>query len=153
MLAGIREILIITTPQDQAHFQTLLGDLSYAMQETPLALAALSSPDATSSEASASRRHRHSRQTTQQQYSCSSTHPRRQLARSEVNHVQCRAEPHGIGCHASRSRRFDPAAISGTGRESPLEGFARHAISVAVTSPDKGWRPKLMLTVWGREWR
>ncbi|MBV9997087.1 MAG: glucose-1-phosphate thymidylyltransferase RfbA [Caulobacteraceae bacterium] len=42
MLAGVREILIITTPQDQAAFQRLLGDgahlglnLSYVVQPTP----------------------------------------------------------------------------------------------------------------------
>lgn len=46
MLAGIREILLITTPQDQAAFQTLLGDggdwglmLSYAVQPEPGGLA------------------------------------------------------------------------------------------------------------------
>jgi len=46
MLAGIREILIITTPHDQAHFQRLLGDggrwgldLSYAAQANPEGLA------------------------------------------------------------------------------------------------------------------
>lgn len=46
MLAGIREILIITTPQDQAAFKTLLGDgsdfgiaLSYAVQPDPAGLA------------------------------------------------------------------------------------------------------------------
>lgn len=46
MLAGIREILIITTPQDQANFQRLLGDgsnfgiqLSYAVQPSPDGLA------------------------------------------------------------------------------------------------------------------
>ena len=42
MLAGIREVLIITTPQDQASFRRLLGDggcwgmeLSYAVQPSP----------------------------------------------------------------------------------------------------------------------
>ncbi len=46
MLAGIRDILIITTPEDQASFQRLLGDgadfgvqLSYAVQERPEGLA------------------------------------------------------------------------------------------------------------------
>lgn len=46
MLAGIREILIITTPEDQSSFQRLLGDgsefgisLQYAVQETPDGLA------------------------------------------------------------------------------------------------------------------
>ncbi|MCS6095034.1 glucose-1-phosphate thymidylyltransferase RfbA [Shewanella baltica] len=46
MLAGIREILIITTPEDQSSFQRLLGDgsefgieLEYAVQETPAGLA------------------------------------------------------------------------------------------------------------------
>lgn len=46
MLAGIREILIITTPSDKSLFQRLLGDgsgfglkLSYATQETPRGLA------------------------------------------------------------------------------------------------------------------
>ena len=46
MLAGIREVLIITTPHDQAAFQTLLGDggdwgisLSYAAQAEPRGLA------------------------------------------------------------------------------------------------------------------
>jgi glucose-1-phosphate thymidylyltransferase len=46
MMAGIREILIITTPEDQASFQRLLGDgtqlgcqFSYAIQEAPRGLA------------------------------------------------------------------------------------------------------------------
>jgi glucose-1-phosphate thymidylyltransferase len=46
MMAGIREILIITTPEDQAQFQRLLGDGSavgcrfeYAKQEVPNGLA------------------------------------------------------------------------------------------------------------------
>jgi len=46
MLAGVREILIITTPDDQITFQKLLGDgtslgiaLSYAVQEKPDGLA------------------------------------------------------------------------------------------------------------------
>ena len=46
MLAGIREILIITTPEDSSQFQRLLGDgaalgcsFSYAVQETPNGLA------------------------------------------------------------------------------------------------------------------
>lgn len=46
MLAGIREVLIITTPQDQAAFQRLLGDgaqwgmeLRYAVQPHPAGLA------------------------------------------------------------------------------------------------------------------
>lgn len=46
MMAGIRDILIITTPQDQGNFQRLLGDgssfglsLSYAVQESPDGLA------------------------------------------------------------------------------------------------------------------
>jgi glucose-1-phosphate thymidylyltransferase len=46
MLAGIRDILLITTPQDQSAFQRLLGDgsrfginLSYAVQPRPAGLA------------------------------------------------------------------------------------------------------------------
>ncbi len=46
MLAGIRDVLIITTPHDQAHFEALLGDgsqfgmaLSYAIQPKPDGLA------------------------------------------------------------------------------------------------------------------
>ena len=46
MLAGIRDILIITTPEDQAQFQRLLGDgnqwglnLSYVIQPNPEGLA------------------------------------------------------------------------------------------------------------------
>jgi len=46
MIADIRDILIITTPQDQAQFQTLLGDgsalglnLHYAIQDAPRGLA------------------------------------------------------------------------------------------------------------------
>jgi glucose-1-phosphate thymidylyltransferase len=46
MLAGIRDILVITTPPDQAHFQKLLCDgshfginLSYAIQQSPRGLA------------------------------------------------------------------------------------------------------------------
>ena len=46
MLAGVRDILIITTPQDQAAFEALLGDgsqlgitLSYAMQREPAGVA------------------------------------------------------------------------------------------------------------------
>jgi glucose-1-phosphate thymidylyltransferase len=46
MMAGIREVLIITTPEDQAQFQRLLGDGSdlgcrfvYAVQEVPNGLA------------------------------------------------------------------------------------------------------------------
>jgi len=46
MMAGIREILIISTPQDMPQFQRLLGNgkqlgcaFSYAVQETPNGLA------------------------------------------------------------------------------------------------------------------
>lgn len=46
MMAGIKEILVITTPHDQAHFKNLLGDgsewgisLEYAIQEKPRGLA------------------------------------------------------------------------------------------------------------------
>src|SRR5213079_456425 len=46
MLAGIKEILVITTPEDQEQFKRLLGDgsqwgcrISYAKQEVPNGLA------------------------------------------------------------------------------------------------------------------
>ena len=46
MLAGIRDILVITTPEDQSGFQRLLGDgsdyginLEYAVQPSPDGLA------------------------------------------------------------------------------------------------------------------
>lgn len=46
MLAGIRDVMLITTPEDQANFQRLLGDgskfginLTYAVQERPEGLA------------------------------------------------------------------------------------------------------------------
>ena len=46
MLAGIRDILVITTPHDQGHFKTVLGDgsawgvaISYAIQSEPRGLA------------------------------------------------------------------------------------------------------------------
>jgi glucose-1-phosphate thymidylyltransferase len=46
MMAGVREVLVITTPQDQVQFQSLLGDghelgveLSYAVQPRPEGLA------------------------------------------------------------------------------------------------------------------
>ncbi|MFQ3666975.1 MAG: sugar phosphate nucleotidyltransferase, partial [Sphingomonadaceae bacterium] len=46
MLAGVRDILVITTPHDQAAFQALLGDgaqwglsIRYAVQPTPGGLA------------------------------------------------------------------------------------------------------------------
>ena len=46
MLAGIREVLVITTPEDQAAFERLLGDggdfgiqISYAAQPSPDGLA------------------------------------------------------------------------------------------------------------------
>ncbi|NLI18268.1 MAG: NTP transferase domain-containing protein, partial [Actinomycetales bacterium] len=46
MLAGIRDILVITTPHDAASFERLLGDgsqfgisISYAVQEVPNGLA------------------------------------------------------------------------------------------------------------------
>ena len=46
MMAGIREVLVITTPQDRDQFERLLGDgrewgmsLSYATQERPEGLA------------------------------------------------------------------------------------------------------------------
>src|SRR5690606_38463749 len=46
MDAGIREILVITTPEDRSHFERLLGDgselgitLSYATQDAPNGLA------------------------------------------------------------------------------------------------------------------
>jgi glucose-1-phosphate thymidylyltransferase len=47
LLAGIREILVITTPQDQANFRLVLGDgadwgvhISFATQAEPRGLAA-----------------------------------------------------------------------------------------------------------------
>ena len=46
MLAGIREVMVITTPHEQAGFRSLLGDgaqwgvhLEYAVQEVPNGLA------------------------------------------------------------------------------------------------------------------
>jgi glucose-1-phosphate thymidylyltransferase len=46
MLAGIRDILVITTPHDQGHFRTVLGDgahwglsIAYATQAEPRGLA------------------------------------------------------------------------------------------------------------------
>ena len=39
MLAGIRDILIISTPQDTPRFEQLLGDLQYAVQPSPDGLA------------------------------------------------------------------------------------------------------------------
>jgi glucose-1-phosphate thymidylyltransferase len=46
MLAGIRDVLVITTPHDQAHFKTVLGDgsnwgidIGYAIQTEPRGLA------------------------------------------------------------------------------------------------------------------
>jgi glucose-1-phosphate thymidylyltransferase len=46
MLSGIREVLVITTPDDRGHFERLLGDgsqwgisLSFAVQESPRGLA------------------------------------------------------------------------------------------------------------------
>lgn len=51
MLAGIREILVITTPEDQRDFQRLLGDgeefgiqLHYAVQPSPDGLAQAFNP-------------------------------------------------------------------------------------------------------------
>ena len=57
MLAGIRDILVISTPQDTPRFEQLLGDgarwgmrLSYAVQPAPGALRRRSSSAATSLE-------------------------------------------------------------------------------------------------------